>query len=142
MPEIQQQKPAKKNRTGKGRRPGAPPATPFLDGTVSMSTMQTALPSEELQTASNPPLDLHELLRVLQAVRRGDFSVRLPGDWTGLDGKIADTFNDIVAANERMAEELERVGQVVGKEGKTRQRVAVRPATGRLGARWRRRSTR
>ena len=31
------------------------------------------------------------LLAALTAVADGDFSVRLPGDWTGLDGKIADT---------------------------------------------------
>ena len=48
---------------------------------------------------------------------------RLPGDQTGLPGKIADTFNDIVAANERMAQQLEHVGNVVGREGKTRQRA-------------------
>jgi HAMP domain-containing protein/CheY-like chemotaxis protein/signal transduction histidine kinase len=41
----------------------------------------------------------------------------------GLPGKIADTFNEIVAANERMASQLERVGQVVGKEGRTKTRV-------------------
>ena len=68
-------------------------------------------------------VDLRELLRVLQGVEGGDFSVRLPGDWTGLAGKVADTFNSIVAANARMAEELERVGEVVGRQGKTRQRV-------------------
>jgi HAMP domain-containing protein/CheY-like chemotaxis protein/signal transduction histidine kinase len=65
----------------------------------------------------------HELLHVLQAMRIGDFSVRLPSDRTGLEGKIADTFNEIVAANERMASELAHVGQVVGREGKTRTRV-------------------
>jgi HAMP domain-containing protein/CheY-like chemotaxis protein len=67
--------------------------------------------------------ELRDLLEALQAVRVGDFSVRLPGDRTGLLGKIADTFNDIVSANQRMAQQLERVGQVVGREGKTRQRV-------------------
>jgi len=67
--------------------------------------------------------DLHELLRALQAVRVGDFSVRLPGHQTGVIGKIADTFNDIVAANQRIAHQLERVGEVVGRDGKTRQRV-------------------
>jgi hypothetical protein len=35
-----------------------------------------------------------------------------------LDGKIADTFNEIVASNVRMADELERVGTVVGKQAK------------------------
>jgi HAMP domain-containing protein/signal transduction histidine kinase/DNA-binding response OmpR family regulator len=56
-------------------------------------------------------------------MRHGDFSVRLPGAWVGVEGKIADTFNDIVAANEQMAHELRRVGQVVGREGKTRERT-------------------
>jgi len=68
-------------------------------------------------------LDLDQLLVALQAMRVGDFSVRLPGHLTGRAGKVADTFNDIVSANERMAEQLEFVGQVVGREGKTRTRV-------------------
>ncbi len=66
---------------------------------------------------------MYDFLRALQAMRVGDFSVRMAGDQVGLAGKIADTFNEIVAANQRMAQQLERVGQVVGKEGKTRQRV-------------------
>ncbi len=70
-----------------------------------------------------PPEVLNELLRVFLAVRDGDFSVRLPGHWTGLVGKIADSVNDVVGANQKMAEQLERVGEVVGKEGMTRQRV-------------------
>ena len=56
-------------------------------------------------------------------MRAGDFSVRMTGDHLGIEGKIADTFNEIVAANQRMAQQLEHVGQVVGREGKTRQRV-------------------
>jgi HAMP domain-containing protein/CheY-like chemotaxis protein/signal transduction histidine kinase len=75
---------------------------------------------------------LAELLHVLHAVRDGDFSVRLPGDWTGLEGKIADTVNGIVASNAKMATELERVGNVVGRQGKTRQRVKF----GRAGGAW------
>src|SRR5581483_1359986 len=71
-----------------------------------------------------------ELLQALQAMRSGDFSVRMTGDRLGIDGKIADTFNEIVAANQRMAQQLERVGQVVGREGKTRQRVKFALASG------------
>jgi hypothetical protein len=52
------------------------------------------------------PFDLHALLHGLQAMSDGEFSVRLPGHWTGLEGKIADTFNQIVAANQKMAQEL------------------------------------
>jgi HAMP domain-containing protein/CheY-like chemotaxis protein/signal transduction histidine kinase len=66
---------------------------------------------------------LSVILSGLQTMRDGDFSVRLPGDWTGLAGKIADTFNDIVTANHQMSRELRRVGQVVGKEGRTRERM-------------------
>ena len=77
--------------------------------------------------------ELQHLLRALQAMRMGDFSARMAGDAPGLLGKIADTFNDIVVANEHMAQQLERVGQVVGKEGKTRQRVSFGLATGAWG---------
>ena len=82
-------------------------------------------------------VDIEELVSALQAVRDGDFSVRLPGDRIGLAGKVADTFNDIVAANRRMAQELERVGHSVGKQGKTRQRVRFERSAGAPGARWR-----
>jgi HAMP domain-containing protein/CheY-like chemotaxis protein/signal transduction histidine kinase len=67
--------------------------------------------------------DLGAILVGLQTMRDGDFSVRLPAVWTGVGGKIADTFNEIVIANQQMAQELKRVGQVVGKEGKTKERT-------------------
>src|SRR5579863_1770206 len=79
------------------------------------------------------PADLHELLHAMQAMRKGDFSVRLPDDHTGLAGKIADVFNEIVAANERMAHQLEQVGQIVGREGKTRRRVKFALSHGAWG---------
>ena len=89
-----------------------------------MSTSTGSAAHVKTPGAAEPSsLDLHVLVRDLQAVANGDFSVRLPSDWTGLEGKIADTFNEIVTANARMAEELKRVGRAVGKEGKTRQRV-------------------
>ena len=83
--------------------------------------------------AQLPPRALEQLLDALQAVQAGDFSVRLPGNQTGLGGKIADTFNDIVATNQRMAQQLERVGDVVGKQGKTRQRVTIGSGKGAWG---------
>ncbi len=77
--------------------------------------------------------DIAELLDALRAVRIGDFSVRLSTHRTGLAGKVADTFNDIVAANERMAKQLEHVGQVVGRDGKTRTRVKFGLSDGAWG---------
>ncbi|MBB2722102.1 UNVERIFIED_ORG: hypothetical protein GGE22_000671 [Rhizobium aethiopicum] len=67
--------------------------------------------------------DASALLEVLVAVRRGDFSVRMRSDLTGVTGKIADALNDIIAANQRMAQQLEHVGQVVGRAGRTSTRV-------------------
>jgi CheY-like chemotaxis protein len=77
---------------------------------------------------------LRELLHGLEAVRDGDFSVRMPTDWIGLEGEIADRFNEIVSLNEDMESELARVGQVVGKEGMTRQRMRVTRARGAWAA--------
>ena len=77
--------------------------------------------------------DFNAILASLQTMRDGDFSVRLPGSWTGLAGKIADTFNEIVSANQQMAQELKRVGQVVGKEGRTRERTRFHESRGAWG---------
>src|SRR5437868_13456135 len=77
--------------------------------------------------------DLSAILVALQSMQDGDFSVRLPSAWTGLVGKVSDTFNNIAAANQRMAEDLKRVGQVVGKEGRTRERVRFHQTKGAWG---------
>src|SRR5579863_3370755 len=92
------------NKSGNGGpKPGAGLATPEFTPVV----------------ANMAEGELATILSSLRTMRDGDFSVRLPGFWTGLPGKIADAFNDIAAANQQMAGELKRVGQSVGKEGKT-----------------------
>src|SRR3954452_2446649 len=90
-------------------------------------------PTGEPKRAAESELDLKKLLRVLQAVRDGDFSVRLPRDQTGIAGKVADTFNEIVSSNQRMAREIDRAGQLVGKDGKTRHRVTIDRRSGSWG---------
>src|SRR3982750_3253156 len=69
-------------------------------------------------------VDTRELLKVLTAVKRGDFSVRM-SDSGGVSGRIAETLNDIIELNERMSKEFERVSRAVGKEGKTAQRASI-----------------
>src|ERR1700677_752423 len=71
-------------------------------------------------------LDEAVLLRVLSDVKNGDFDVRMPLDWTGVHGKIADTLNDVIAANQTLGSELARISRVVGKEGRLSQRVTLR----------------
>jgi HAMP domain-containing protein/CheY-like chemotaxis protein/signal transduction histidine kinase len=85
-------------------------------------------------TAMEPAsTDLGMILTSLQSMRDGDFSVRLPGTWTGMAGKIADTFNEIVASNQQIAREFKRVGQAVGKRGRTRERIKLNESRGSWG---------
>src|SRR2546430_7887596 len=75
-------------------------------------------------------LDRKQLLAALTAFKRGDFSARLPDDWTGVSGKIADTFNDAIRTNQQLIQELARVERMVGKEGRLRQRASLREVSG------------
>src|SRR6185503_12165780 len=98
--------------------------------------MPTVAPRNNGQEGKAPPkgpgaeLDPRQLLRALSALKRGDFTARLPEDTDGLGGKIADTFNEVVDLNQRLAAELERLSRVVGKEGKLGQRGTLGEATG------------
>ncbi|HKP71923.1 MAG TPA: HAMP domain-containing protein, partial [Pyrinomonadaceae bacterium] len=85
------------------------------------------------QQATNETLDTKLLLKTLMAFKKGDFSARLPTEWTGEAGKIADTLNDIMELNEQTAKELERVSRVVGREGKITHRAALPSAHGSWG---------
>src|SRR5213596_2855979 len=77
-------------------------------------------------------LDAKRLLTALVAFKRGDFSARLPDDWTGVAGKIADTFNEAIRPSQRMTQELERIRRVVGKEG----RITLRASLGDVSESW------
>jgi HAMP domain-containing protein/CheY-like chemotaxis protein len=72
----------------------------------------------------------YQLLTAMLAFRNGDFAVRLPSDLTGLDGKLADAFNDMVSVSERRTRETSRISRTVGKEGKLKQRMVVPDARG------------
>ena len=70
-------------------------------------------------------LDVKLLLSTLMALKKGDFSVRMPSDWTGVSGKIADTLNDIIETKQKMVETVTEVSRVVGREGHLTQRADV-----------------
>src|SRR4030081_1752175 len=112
-------------------QPNREPVGELKTNGVSPNAIPAGIP--ETQLAGGSSAELHELLNALQSMRVGDFSVAMPATRVGLLGKIADTFNEIVAANERMAQQLERVGHVVGREGKTRQRVSFVLSNGAWG---------
>jgi methyl-accepting chemotaxis protein len=84
--------------------------------TKSLRALTAAKSSSEIEP-------LKALLRAMRAVGAGDFSVALPGHWDGIAGKLADSFNEIVDHNRRLAEGLSRAGEQVGRKGRTRQRL-------------------
>ncbi|CAN7672669.1 HAMP domain-containing protein [Variovorax sp. LjRoot290] len=77
--------------------------------------------------------EMATLLDALTRFRKGDAKVRLPVHWTGLSGKVADVFNDLVEQNATLAAELVRLRQVVGKEGKLKQRAVLSETRGFWG---------
>ncbi len=75
-----------------------------------------------------PPTDCVDgkaLLSVLAQVKGGDFSARMPLEWTGVAGKVADCLNEVIISNEALEKELARVSRVVGKEGELSQRAVL-----------------
>src|SRR5205823_8618741 len=87
-------------------------------------------PSRRAGPANDSRSGIHEcdngqLLRALEAFKRGDFSVRLPDDCTGVAGKIADTFNEVIAKNQRLTLELDGIGRGVGRKGGITQRASL-----------------
>src|SRR5205085_8239393 len=70
-------------------------------------------------------IDATCFLQALTSLKKGDFSVRLPVEWTGVQGKVADTFNEVIEMLDRMVHELADVSRVVGKEGKLKERASL-----------------
>src|SRR5438067_1349933 len=88
------------------------------------------LRSANSSSLNGDQLDSKQLLAALTAFKRGDFSSQLPDDWTGLAGKVADTFNEVIRINQSLTQELARIERVVGKEGRIRQRASLGEASG------------
>ncbi len=64
------------------------------------------------------------------AFRDGDFSARLPADWPGIDGRIAEAFNQTIGREEIISREVRRLSVTVGKEGRLKQRMSLPGAVG------------
>ena len=84
-----------------------------------------------LNLTNQDQLDAEVLLRTLITFKKGQFSARLPVTQVGVGGKIADALNDIFELNEKLADELDRISNTVGKEGRIDQRASLSGAGGR-----------
>lgn len=71
-----------------------------------------------------------ELLKALWSLKKGDFSVRMPLDLTGVAGDIAEAFNDVVELKQALIKGLQQTSKEVGKEGKIKRRLSIPNATG------------
>src|SRR5438874_564808 len=70
-------------------------------------------------------IDHKVALRVLASVQRGDFSVRMPTEWSGSAGKVAAAINDIIESNQHLEREIRRLNRNVGKEGQVKRTAAA-----------------
>jgi methyl-accepting chemotaxis protein len=77
--------------------------------------------------------NFRRLRAALTSLKKGDLSVRLIEDDSGLPttiGQTFHTFNEVVEQNLRMTEELAWLSRVVGKEGKLKERASLPVASG------------
>src|SRR6185295_127289 len=79
------------------------------NGSGRFASRAAASPSHE---------ELLELLKTVQAVRRGNFSARFQPAGGGLVAQIGRVLNEIIDMNEDLANELIRVSETVGREGR------------------------
>jgi len=106
-----------KSRPSRGR---ANPATNAPNGKSNGGGKQ--------EKSSLPPraeIDANSVLSALIALKKGDFAARLPVGWTGIGGKVADTFNDVAELMAASTMELSRISRLVGQEGRIHERLAV-----------------
>src|SRR5258707_1086198 len=66
-----------------------------------------------------------QMLASMLAFRDGNFSVRLPSDWDGIDGQIAAAFNQAISYEDQLSREVERLSRIVGLGGRLKQRMSV-----------------
>jgi len=85
-----------------------------------------------IQTRSAETADARsrQILAALMAFSEGDFESRLPSDWTGTEGRIAEAFNRTIANASRITGEAARLSTTVGKEGRLSQRISAPGAMG------------
>src|SRR5438034_11742404 len=96
--------------------------------------MPTAIDSDRgLSPAPDTDPFSRQLLAAMLAFRNGSFATRMPTDLIGVQGRIADTFNEIVTISERRALETARVSRTGGSIGKLKQRMPVPGLAGDRG---------
>ncbi len=106
------------------------PISTDADGQASKSSARRRAKAEKGGTPvasgeTSAEVRLRLLLAAVVEFRNGNFSVRLPADWVGTEGRIAEAFNQVISHEDRIAREVERLSVAVGQEGRLQQRLSV-----------------
>jgi HAMP domain-containing protein/signal transduction histidine kinase/DNA-binding response OmpR family regulator len=73
---------------------------------------------------------LETLLDALGQASDGDFKVRLSTRRKGIVGELHQAFNELAERNTMMNRELQRIGRVIGREGRMTERASLGPVGG------------
>ena len=117
------QPPSNKKRASRSSKlvPVGPSLPAFSDG--EQSPAGTEMPSGNQERS-------RQILTALLAFSDGDFTTRLPTEWSSIDGRIAEAFNHAIRNAGRITEEVARLSNSVGKEGRLSQRMSSPGAAG------------
>ncbi|MGH3367178.1 MAG: HAMP domain-containing protein, partial [Nocardioidaceae bacterium] len=119
--------------TGSAKSPGTEGRPPGRTKTPTRASGGARKPAAKqpasTQTGSPEADALAQLTAALAAVRDGDFRTRLRVR-SGPLTEAAVVFNELVARNEHMTKELERVRRVVGRDGRVTERLRPSPGGG------------
>lgn len=89
-----------------------------------------------IQTLSNDHAEARsrQILAAMMSFSDGDFTARLPLDWSGTDGRISEAFNQTIGNAKRITLEAARLSNTAGKEGRLSQRMSAPGAPGSWAA--------
>ena len=116
-------------------KPNAAARTPALSATLDNDNdgdhrQLAGVSAVRGRTEESAEARSRQILKAFVAFRDGDFSARLPADWPGIDGRIAETFNQTIVREESITREVRRLSVTVGKEGRLKQRMSLPGAVG------------
>lgn len=89
---------------------------------------QTKTKARTRQPRNNNKAQLQTITKALQAAKNGDFSVRLPenNDFA----EVALAFNELMQQQQNFADDIAKIAQKVGEEGKLDERMALKTTKG------------
>ncbi|MGP3923464.1 HAMP domain-containing protein [Streptomyces sp. 8N616] len=106
------------------------PAPPVSASTASRSPASPGPPDSAPAEAWVRAADLRPLLTAMNSLCDGDFTVRVDGGGEGVVAEMTGVFNQIVARNEHLAAELQRVRREMVRQGRLDERIAPSPGQG------------